>query len=49
MSLVKLTERGMLRPSSVPTYEIRRLREFTRLRADVVHERTRYWRGWRNC
>ncbi len=39
----KLTERGMLRPSFVPPYDIRRLREFTRLRADLVHERTRYW------
>ena len=41
--LAKLTERGMLRPSFVPPYEIRRVREFTRLRADLVHERTRYW------
>jgi transposase len=41
--LAKLTERGMLRPSFVPPYDIRRLREFTRLRADLVHERTRYW------
>ena len=41
--LAKLTERGMLRPSFVPPYEIRRLREFTRLRADLVHDRTRYW------
>ena len=41
--LAKLAERGMLRPSFVPPYEIRRLREFTRLRADLVHERTRYW------
>jgi transposase len=41
--LAKLTERGMLRPSFVPPPEIRRLREFTRLRADLVHERTRFW------
>jgi len=41
--LAKLTERGMLRPSFVPPSEIRRLREFTRLRADLVHERTRHW------
>ena len=27
---------GMLRPSFVPPPEIRRLREFTRLRADLV-------------
>ena len=33
----------MLRPSFVPSYEIRRLREFTRLRAGLVHERTRHW------
>jgi transposase len=39
--LAKLTERGMLRPSFVPPPQIRRLREFTRLRADLVHERTR--------
>ena len=41
--LAKLTERGMLRPSFVPPYDIRRLREYTRLRADLVHDRTRYW------
>jgi transposase len=33
----------MLRPSFVPPPQIRRLREFTRLRTDLVHERTRYW------
>src|SRR5205823_135881 len=41
--LAKLTELGMLRPSFVPPPEIRRRREFTRLRADLVHERSRYW------
>jgi len=41
--LAKLTERGMLQPSFIPPYDIRRLREFTRLRADLVHDRTRYW------
>ena len=41
--LAKLTERGLLQPSFVPPPEIRRLREFTRLRTDLVHERTRYW------
>jgi transposase len=41
--LAKLTERGMLQPSFVPPPEIRRLREFTRLRAELVHERNRYW------
>jgi transposase len=41
--LAKLTERGMLQPSFVPPYDIRRLREYTRLRADLVHDRSRYW------
>jgi transposase len=41
--LAKLTERGMLRPSFVPPPEIRRLREFTRLRAVLVRERSRHW------
>ena len=41
--LAKLTERGMLRPSFVPPAEIRRLRDYTRLRVDLTHERTRYW------
>jgi transposase len=41
--LAKLTERGMLQPSFVPPPEIRRLREFTRLRAELVHERSRFW------
>jgi transposase len=41
--LAKLTERGLLQPSFVPPPEIRRLREFTRLRAELVHERSRYW------
>ena len=38
----KLTERGMLRPSFVPPAEIRRLRDYTRLRTDLTRERTRY-------
>jgi transposase len=41
--LAKLTERGMLQPSFVPPYDIRRLRDYTRLRADLVHDRARYW------
>jgi transposase len=41
--LARLTERGMLRPSFVPPAEIRRLRDCTRLRADLVQERTRHW------
>jgi transposase len=39
----KLTERGMLRPSFVPPAQIRRLRDYTRLRTDLTRERTRYW------
>lgn len=39
--LAKLNERGMLRPSFVPPAEIRELRDYTRLRADLVRERTR--------
>ena len=39
----KCTERGMLRPSFVPPAEIRGLRDYTRLRADLTRERTRYW------
>jgi transposase len=41
--LAKLTERGMLRPSFVPPPAIRELRDYTRMRADLVHDRTRYW------
>ncbi|MBL7502514.1 IS110 family transposase [Frankia sp. CNm7] len=40
--LAKLAERGMLRPSFVPRPEIRRLRDLTRLRDDLTHERTRH-------
>jgi transposase len=39
--LAKLAERGMLRPSFVPPAEIRELRDYTRLRADLVRDRTR--------
>jgi transposase len=38
--LAKLNERGMLRPSFVPPPEIRRLRDLTRYRADLVGVRT---------
>jgi len=41
--LAKLTERGMLRPSSVPPAEIRQLRDYTRLRTDLTRERTRHY------
>ena len=41
--LARLTEMGLLRPSFVPPAEIRQLRDYTRLRADLVQERTRHW------
>lgn len=41
--LAKLTEKGMLRPSFVPPRQIRVLRDYTRMRVDLVRERTRYW------
>jgi transposase len=41
--LAKLTERGMLQPSFVPPHDIRRLREFTRLRAGLMHDKSRHW------
>lgn len=40
--LAKLNERGMLRPSFVPPAEIRQLRDYTRLRVDLVRDRGRY-------
>lgn len=40
--LAKLNERSMLRPSFVPPTEIRDLRDYTRLRVDLVQDRTRY-------
>src|SRR6188472_3760158 len=41
--LAKLTEKGLLRPSFVPPPQIRRLRDYTRLRVDLTCERARYW------
>lgn len=40
--LARLNERGMLRPSFVPPREIRALRDYTRLRAELVEERSRH-------
>ncbi len=40
--LAKLNERGMLRPSFVPPADIRELRDYTRLRAELVGERSRH-------
>jgi transposase len=41
--LAKLTEKGLLRPSFVPPKQIRTLRDYTRMRTDLIGERTRYW------
>ncbi len=41
--LAKLTEKGLLRPSFVPSAQIRQLRDYTRLRVDLTRERTRHW------
>jgi transposase len=40
--LAKLNERGMLRPSFIPPAQIRQLRDYTRLRADLTQERSRH-------
>src|SRR5918994_7078990 len=40
--LARLNERGMLRPSFVPPAQIRRLRDYTRLRADLTVDRSRH-------
>ncbi len=40
--LCRLNERGMLRPSFVPPAQIRQLRDYTRLRADLTQERSRH-------
>ena len=41
--LARLAEMGLLRPSFVPPAEIRELREHTRRRLHLVHDRTRAW------
>jgi transposase len=41
--LAKLTEKGLLRPSFVPSRPIRVLRDYTRLRTDLTAERARHW------
>jgi transposase len=40
--LAKLTEKGLLRPSFVPPAPIRELRDYTRLRIDLTHDRSRH-------
>jgi transposase len=41
--LAKLLEKGLLRPSFVPPGDVRELRDYSRLRVDLTHERTRHW------
>jgi len=41
--LARLTEMGLLRPGFVPPRAIRDLRDYTRARTRLVHERTRCW------
>ena len=41
--LARLTEMGLLRASFVPPKAIRDLRDYTRARTRLVHERTRCW------
>ena len=41
--LARLAEMGLLRPSFVPPAEIRELRDYTRGRLHLVHDRTRAW------
>lgn len=41
--LAKLTEKGLLRASFVPPAQIRVLRDYTRMRVDLIRDRTRYW------
>jgi transposase len=43
MWLARLTEMGLLRASFVPPKAIRDLRDYTRARIRLVHERTRCW------
>jgi transposase len=41
--LARLTEMGLLRPSFVPPPQIRQLRDWTRMRVHLVHDRTRQY------
>jgi transposase len=41
--IARLAEMGLLRPSFVPPPEIRELRDWTRARLHLVHDRTREW------
>jgi transposase len=41
--IARLAEMGLLRPSFVPPPEIRALRDLTRTRLQLIHDRTREW------
>jgi transposase len=41
--LARLTEKGMLRASFVPPAPFRQLRDYTRMRSDLVRDETRAW------
>ena len=43
MWLARLTEMGLLRASFVPPKAVRDLRDYTRARTRLIHERTRCW------
>ena len=47
--LCKLTERGMLRPSFIPARPQRQLRDLTRYRRTLVHERSREKQRVKSC
>jgi hypothetical protein len=47
--LAKLAERGMVRPSFIPPRPQRELRDLTRYRRTLTHERTRESSAPRNC
>ncbi|MBV8995000.1 MAG: transposase [Pseudonocardiales bacterium] len=47
--LCKVAERQMIRRSFVPPPEIRRLRDVTRYRIDLVGARTAESSGWKSC
>ncbi len=47
--LARLTEMGLLRASFVPPAAIRELREYTRMRVRLVHDRTGATSGWKSC
>jgi transposase len=49
MWLARLTGIGLLRASFVPPKAVRDLRDYTRARARLIHERTRCWQRLESC